>query len=129
MAALRPSSYKSEDIIAALQRAKGLVGLAADELQCDRKTIYNHIKKSAAVRDALESVRGRNLDIAENKLLEAIEQGELAAITYSLSRIGRERGYSDRHELTGPNGGGIETTIRVVYGDGRKGEDDSDAAV
>ena len=128
MAALRPSSYKSEDIIAALQRAKGLVGLAADELKCDRKTIYNHINKSAAVRAALESVRGRNLDIAENKLLEAIDRGELAAITYYLSRIGRERGYGDRNELTGLNGGAIETTIRVVYGSGGKAADDSDAA-
>lgn len=128
MSALRPASYTSEQVIEALRKTKGLVGLAADELKCDRKTIYNHVKKSAAVREALESVRERNLDVAENQLLAAIDRGELQAITYYLSRIGRERGYSDRNELTGPNGGAIETTIRVVYGSGGKAADDSDAA-
>lgn len=128
MAALRPAVYKPEDIIKALRKTKGMISLAADELKCDRKTIYNHVKRSAAVRDALEETRGRNLDVAESKLLAAIDAGELAAIFYYLSRIGRERGYGDRSELTGANGGAIETTIRVVYGSGGKAADDSDAA-
>lgn len=128
MSAVRPAVYRSEDIIKALRKTKGLISLAADELKCDRKTIYNHVKKSAAVRDALEEARGRNLDLAESKLFAAIDDGQPWAITYYLSRIGRERGYGDRNELTGPNGGAIETTIRVVYGSGSKAADDSDAA-
>ena len=115
MSALRPAAYTPEQIIEALRKTKGLIGLAADELKCDRKTIYNHVKKSAAVRDALESVRERNLDVAESKLLGAIDTGESWAITYYLSRIGRERGYGDRNELTGLNGGAL--VIRLTWGD------------
>ena len=122
MSALRPAAYTPEQIIEALRKTKGLIGLAADELKCDRKTIYNHVKRSAAVREALESVRERNLDVAESKLLGAIDGGESWAITYYLSRIGRERGYGDRNELTGLNGGAIETTIRVVYEDANTGD-------
>ena len=114
MSALRPAAYTPEQIIEALRKTKGLIGLAADELKCDRKTIYNHVKRSAAVREALESVRERNLDVAESKLLGAIDTGESWAITYYLSRIGRERGYSDRSELTGLNGGALRVVVEYV---------------
>ena len=114
MSALRPAAYTPEQIIEALRKTKGLIGLAADELKCDRKTIYNHVKRSAAVREALESVRERNLDVAESKLLGAIDTGESWAITYYLSRIGRERGYGDRSELTGLNGGALRVVVEYA---------------
>ena len=59
--------------------------------------------------DELETV----LDTAENNLFQAINAKDLDAIKWFLSRKGRSRGYADRTEHTGKDGGPIEVEAPV----------------
>jgi hypothetical protein len=98
-------------MVKAIRDARGLVAVAARKLQIDRQTIYNRMQKSDAVKDAVAEAREFVLDVAEAKLMQAVENGEPYAICFTLKCLGKDRGYveTQRHELTGKDGGPIET--------------------
>lgn len=104
----RPNVYTNEQIIAALVECKGLVFLAAKRVGCDPDTIYNRAKRSEAVARAIKNQRGEIIDTGELKLYQAILNGEPWAIALVLKTIGKDRGYSERQELTGADGGALK---------------------
>lgn len=107
----RPVKHTPEKVIAALTETKGMVYLAARKLGCDPSGIYKLIKRSAAVRDAWEAIKGETTDTVELKLWQRILDNDLAAITFYLKTKGKDRGYSERTEVTGADGGAV--LIRV----------------
>ena len=92
-----------------------MVYLAARKLGCAPVTIYARAKTTQAVAQAIVDSRGEVVDIAEQKLRQAILNGEPWAIALALRTIGKERGYTERQEVTGAEGGPI--VLRVVYED------------
>ena len=93
-----------EIIINALKSTDGLVYSAAELISCSFTTIYQRMKNVPAVKEAREAARGLLLDVAESELFKKIKSGDLEAIKYALSRIGKSRGWTIRHELTGADG-------------------------
>lgn len=102
------AQYKAADIADALTKSKGIVSQAAKMLGCSRVTIYKYIKEYATVQQAVEDARESIIDFAEVKLYEQINEGNMTAIIFFLKTIGRNRGYVERQEVTGANGGAIE---------------------
>lgn len=92
--------FTNKQIIAAVKAARGLVYLAAKNLQCDPATIHHRAKSYPAIRDTIEAERGFILDFAENRLIQSVDRGEAWAINFLLRTQGRKRGYSERHEFT-----------------------------
>lgn len=93
--------FTNAAIIAALQKSNGYITFAARILGCSPMTIYRRMEKTQSIRDELEIIREGELDIAEQKLREAILRGEPWAIALKLKTQGRKRGYVERQELTG----------------------------
>jgi hypothetical protein len=93
----------------AITDADGVLAEVARALGVDRKTIYNRIEKSEALQTAVEEARETLTDVAEYELGKAIRAGNMTAIIFHLkgSPNGRKRGYSERTEITGPDGGPI----------------------
>jgi len=104
--------YKAREIVEALRLSRGLVSQAAERLGCDRGTIYNAIKRYETVRRALDDAREAMLDRTESKLFENIEQGDNTAIIFYLKCIGKRRGYVERQEVTGADGGPVEMRVK-----------------
>ena len=104
----RGEQFKSDEIIKALKETKGMVYLAAERLGCNRKTIERRAETVAAVKDVIDNYRGRRIDIAELKLENALTNGEPWAIQFTLKTIGKSRGYVERQEVTGANGGKLQ---------------------
>jgi hypothetical protein len=94
----------------AIKKNGGAVYLAARELGCAPNTIYNRMKKTPALKQAVEDARGEVVDYAEQKLRLAILNGEPWAIAMALKTIGKHRGYVERQEVTGADGGAV--TVR-----------------
>lgn len=100
----RPESFTPEQVIDALQKARGIHRYAARSLGCNRKTIANMAKRYPEIADVVyEEVEGL-IDTAEAKLSEAIARGELPAIVFFLKTRAKHRGYVERGELTGAGG-------------------------
>lgn len=85
-----------ERIIEALKKSKGFISAAAALLGCNRTTISKRIDRRPAVRDAYEEIVESRLDVAESKLMFAVDNGQPWAIQYILDNQGGRRGYGRR---------------------------------
>lgn len=112
---MKTPRYTKEQIATALTRTKGMITLAAQSLGCDPTTVRNYIARYPDLQTVLSDERERMTDVTELKLYEAIQNREGWAITLYLKTQGKQRGYVERQELTGANGGPIATTTQPDY--------------
>ena len=105
--------YTAAQVIAALQETKGMVFLAAKRLGCTPNTIKNYCERYPTVQAAKDAERGEMVDTAELKLWASIQAGEAWGIAYTLSRLGKDRGYVERTEQTGKDGAPLVTEVHV----------------
>ncbi len=112
---MKTPRYTKEQIATALTRTKGMITLAAQTLGCDPTTVRNYIARFPELQTVLSDERERMSDVAELKLYEAIQARESWAITLYLKTQGKSRGYVERQELTGANGGPIATTAQPDF--------------
>lgn len=92
----RPMTPKK--VADALRNSNGMVAAAARQLGCDRKVIYRMLEEHPKVREAREEAADYGLDVAQNKLREAVEEGQPWAIQLTLRTLGRGRGFVERQE-------------------------------
>jgi hypothetical protein len=95
-------------VIEALKKNRGTMYLAAKELGITARSIHNYCKRWPKVRETIEAQQGELKDIAEVALHQAIRRGEAWAICFYLKTKAKDRGYSERFEYTGKDGGPIE---------------------
>ena len=108
----------NEEIIAAIHKTKGMITLTAQELGISYNTLRSYIDKSEALQRAMKETHDSMLDAAELKLYsKAVVEGDTTALIFLLKTKGKQRGYVERVENTGANGGPVETILRIQYGD------------
>ena len=113
--------YSAQQMADAIREARGFVTVAAEKLGCHRATVQRYINDYATVQDALTDAREKRHDFVENKLMTAIQDGNITAIIFYLKTC-KDRGYIERTEHTGEAGG----AIRIEYvNDWRASADDS----
>jgi excisionase family DNA binding protein len=98
----RKPKFTAEEVAEAVKRAKGFLTVAAQILGCHYRTILNYAQRYKIVREALDEARQQVLDVAEAKLLEQVQAGDLRAIMFYLRTFGKTRGYIERLEITTP---------------------------
>lgn len=117
----RVNGHTAEQVIDAIRRNNGLLAAAARDLGIDRVTVYRYVKRYPTIAQALEDARETNLDFAEGQLMKAVKAGNVTAIMFLLKTVGRSRGYVDRQEVTGADGGPV--TIKFVDTDDARDSD------
>lgn len=95
----------------ALLEHNGKIHLTAKALGYSGSWLGVRIRKSEHLFDLWKNLREERLDRAENVLEEAEKAGDLKAIFFTLRTIGKDRGYVERQEVTGIDGGPIAQTI------------------
>jgi hypothetical protein len=111
---MNKEKYNKKEIIAALVVSKGTVYIAARRLGCAANTIYRFAEKYPEVKEAMHHERGMQIDVAELQLQAAVNRGEPWAIALTLKTIGKDRGYTERTEVTGADGGAINIKIEDI---------------
>ncbi|MBS0233802.1 MAG: hypothetical protein JSR99_09975 [Proteobacteria bacterium] len=101
--------YKAGEIIAVLESCAGNKSLAASRLGCSRNTIDAYIARYPEICAALVEIRETFKDYAESQLKILVREKNPQAVFFTLRTVGRDRGYSERTEITGPGGLPIET--------------------
>ena len=104
-----PLKVTEEQIEAALWAEDGLITHAAVRLGITRAGLRARLDKrkdyyDAIIAEARESV----VDSAERCVKDRIADGDLGAAQFMLRTIGRKRGYAERTEITGADGGPVE---------------------
>lgn len=101
-----------EEIIKAVNDSNGFLTFAAEKLGCSYQNIWQRAKKNPELKEAIEAIGEHHLDVAEDKLVEAIKHGESWAICFFLKCKGKHRGYVERSEVAGV--GESPITINIV---------------
>ncbi len=99
--------YTANQIIDALKEKHGNMSASARFLGCSRNTISRYIDTYPTVKAVYEEERETLIDFAENQLFKQVQEGNITAIIFTLKTIGKSRGYVERQEVTGANGGAI----------------------
>ncbi len=107
------NKYTAEQMIDALRKTRGMKGPAAKILNCTYNTVSSYADRYPTVAAVIAEEREMMTDVAELALARAIQGGEAWAVCFYLKTIGKERGYVERQEVTGKNGGAV--TLKVVY--------------
>lgn len=115
---MRTQKYTPEQVAEALKATGGLAALAAEKLGCTAHTVTNYANRYASVREVLAHQKEKRIDIAEGQLWRLVQEGNLGAIIFFLKTQGKARGFTERHEVAGPDGGPLSLLM--------KWEDDAD---
>lgn len=102
-------------MIAALEKALGIVTTACKSVGIDRSTHYDWLKNDEQYKDAVESISDIALDMAESQLHKQILSGEVSATIFYLKTKGKRRGYIERVEQTGADGEPIKVIQELVH--------------
>lgn len=104
-----PLKVTDEQIEAALWAEDGLITHAATRLGISRVSLRERLAKRKEHFDAiLSEAREAVVDSAERCVKDKIADGDLQAAQFMLRTIGRKRGYGERTEITGADGGPLE---------------------
>jgi hypothetical protein len=99
--------FTANQIIDALREKHGNLSAAARYLGCDRHTVSRYINAYSTVQAVADEERETLIDFAENQLFQQVKDGNITAIIFTLKTIGKSRGYVERQEVTGADGGAV----------------------
>ena len=97
----------AERVIALIDEFKGNLSAVARSLGCARGTLYAYIKGKPTCQKALDNSRETMLDNVESVLYSKALAGEAWAVCFFLKTQGKSRGYVERQEVTGADGGPV----------------------
>ena len=90
--------YTVKQVAEALRKAAGLKAEAARQLGCVPSTIANYIRRHDELRKVEAQCIEDQLDIAESKLFQHIEDGNIPALLFYLKCKGKGRGYVEKEQ-------------------------------
>ena len=101
--------YKQSVILSTLKKQNGRLAACASNLGVTLGTMQSYVKKSKVLQEFLVSKNEVELDKAEEKLQEQIDKGNLTAIQFMLKCKGKERGWTEKTEMS------IEMTKPITF--------------
>ena len=102
----RPSAAQVED---AIRKAAGNVTAAARGLGINRTSLHARIARSPALQQVLQEERESLVDMAESALRAEVLDRNMTAVIWTLkaSPEAKRRGWGERQEVTGADGGPV----------------------
>lgn len=91
---LKSQTPTTDDIKKALDDNYGVVVHAAKSLGVSKTWLYKKLNASKTLQDHLAEIRNDIVDMAEYRLRERVDAGDVTAIIYTLRSMGKRRGWS-----------------------------------
>lgn len=104
-------AYTQATVLEAIKGSGGIVSRVAEQLNCAWCTAKSYIEKWESTRKAIKDEEEKILDLAETRLIEAVDEREPWAVRMMLYTRGKKRGFTERTEITGMDG----ESINIVY--------------
>jgi len=109
--------YTAKQFIDAIPGTGGIVSTIADRVGCKWHTARKYIEEYPTVKDVYNEEIERVIDLAEGVLIQNIQIAAKQAkagrdvdtsdVKWFLSRKAKSRGYVERQEVTGADGGAV----------------------
>ena len=85
-------------LLLAMANSSGVVTKACELADLSRWTFYSYYNEDKEFKKEVDDIRESAIDVAETKLHEAINEGNLTAVIFYLKTKGKNRGYVERQE-------------------------------
>ena len=96
------SKRTATEVELALREAHGYISTAAQMLRITQRALRDRIQRNVDLKRLLFDIRETQLDHAESKLGELVDEKNLGAIIWTLKCQGRHRGWIERPEESPP---------------------------
>ena len=109
-----PPKVTIAQVADALQKSSGITAKAARYIEqvygvsYSRQALFKRVENSERLQLIREEARENTLDNCEDVLQAEIEGGNWRVALAVLKMLGKTRGYTERQEVTGMNGGPVE---------------------
>jgi predicted transcriptional regulator len=100
----RPEKCSLQQILAAIEDSGAIHTVIAKRLGVSPDAVHNYSERHPEVADALEEERQKVCDLAEAQLIKKLKEGHIAAIIFYLKCKAKDRGFTERTEVTGKDG-------------------------
>ena len=109
-------NYTKEQVEEAIKGSVGIMSTIAKRLDCNWRIAKKYCEKWECTKIALANENESIIDLAESKAFSLIKEGDAGMIKWFLSRKGKERGYTERQEITGAEGKDLipKTTLTII---------------
>ena len=101
------NEHKKKALIEALEASLGVVSSACRAAEVGRTTYYLWRKEDPEFAKTCDEIENIALDFVESQLFKQIKNENTAATIFYLKTKGKNRGYSERTEITGRDGEAI----------------------
>jgi hypothetical protein len=88
-----------KQLLKAIQNSGGIINNIAKRLNIAWHTCNKNIKKHPEAIQAVENEKEKNLDKAENVIMDAIDEKDIQTSKWYLQTIGKNRGYTEKHQV------------------------------
>ena len=116
---------KAGEVGRKIAECDGNLAAVARSFGVSRQSVHEFVGKRAALQSACRDARESMKDEAESSLYRALRAGEAWAVCFYLKTQAKDRGYVERSEVTGAEGGPIQF-VDVVRPEGADAPSDDD---
>lgn len=102
------NDINKKGMIEALEKSLGIVTTACKAVGISRETHYRWMREDEVYKASVEAIADIALDFAESSLHKQIQSGEVSSTIFYLKTKGKHRGYVERQEITGADGGPVQ---------------------
>ena len=96
--------HRKRAVISALESSLGIVTTACKKVGIGRTQFYNWVKTDEDFAQQVKDIENIAFDFVESQLFRQIQENNVQATMFYLRTKGKNRGYSERTEITGSNG-------------------------
>lgn len=111
----------NEELIAAIKGSTGNVSVIVNrikeqyKIQVTRQAVEWRRDNDEEIAEAFKTERERTKDFVENEFFKQVKSGNMTAIIFYLKTQCKDRGYSERRELTGVDGASLQMGEVKIY--------------
>ena len=98
------NEHKKRAVLAALESSLGVVTSACKKAEVSRTHFYNWMKDDPEFKKKVDDIENIAFDFVESQLYKQIQENNTTATIFYLKTKGKNRGYSERTEITGRDG-------------------------
>ena len=117
------TAARKEALLAALDESRGIISVACRATSIHRDSYYDWLDKDEDFARRVHEIQQAQLDFVESKLLQRIDAGDTVAAIFYLKTRGKERGYTERTELTGAGGKALVPDIKIEVVDAQAADE------
>lgn len=94
-----PIDIKKKDIKKAIDGSAGIINNIAKKLNIAWNSARKYIEADPELKQLLADEIEKNIDKAENVILNALNEGDIQTAKWYLGTIGKQRGYTEKQEI------------------------------